>query len=55
MLFATTMMTPFIEVDECMELDRLIEKTGNGGCMLDEFLTSDSYLPVCIETYDNYW
>ena len=46
---------PFLEVDERMELDRLIEKTGDGGCMLDEFLTGDSSLPVCMETDDDNW
>ena len=38
-----------------MELDRLIEKTGDGGCMLDEFLTGDSSLPVCMETDNDNW
>ena len=34
-----------------MELDKLIEKTGDGGCMLNEFLTgeSDSDLLVCMD------
>lgn len=36
-----------------MELNRLIEKTGDGGCMLDKFLTGDSYLPVCMEADDD--
>ena len=45
----------FLEIDEHMELDKLIEKTGDGGCMLDEFLTGDSDLPVCMETDDDNW
>ena len=38
-----------------MELDKLIEKNGDGGCMLDEFLTGDSDFPVCMETDDDNW
>ena len=30
---------PFLEADERIELDKLIEKTGDGGYVLDEFLT----------------
>ena len=46
---------PFLEIDERMELDKLIEKNGDGRCMLDEFLTGDSDLPVCMETDDDNW
>jgi len=34
--------SPFLEADERMKLEYLIEKTGNGSCMVDEFLTGDS-------------
>ena len=41
-----------MEIDE---LDKFIEKNGDGGCKLDEFLTGDSELPVCMETDDDNW
>ena len=47
-------LDPFLEADECMELEQLIEKTGTGGCTVDEFLTGDSDLPVCVEMDDNW-
>ena len=46
---------PFLEADERMELEQLIEKTGTGGCTIDEFLTGDSDLPVCAEMDDDNW
>ena len=46
---------PFIEADERIELEGLIEKTGDGGCSLDEFLTGDSDLPVCVEMDNDNW
>lgn len=46
---------PFIEVDECMELEGLIDKTGGDSCTVDEFLTGDSDLPVCVEMDDDNW
>ena len=46
---------PFLEADERIELDKLIEKTGDGGCVLDEFLTGDSDLAVCVEMDDDNW
>ena len=46
---------PFLAADERMELENLIEKTGDGGCTLDEFLTGDSDLPVCVEMDDENW
>ena len=33
---------PFLEADERTELEDLIEKTGDGSCTVDEFLTGDS-------------
>ena len=30
---------PFLEADELMELEGLLEKTGDSGCTVDEFLT----------------
>ena len=46
---------PFLEADERMELESLIEKTGDGGCTVDEFLNGDSDLPVCVEMDDDNW
>ena len=46
---------PFLEADERMELEGLIEKIGGGGCTVDEFLTGDSDLSVCIEMDDDNW
>ena len=46
---------PFLEADEHMELEQLIEKTGTGGCTIDEFLTGDSDLEVCAEMDDDNW
>ena len=46
---------PFLEADERIELDKLIEKTGDGGCVLDEFLAGDSDLAVCVEMDDDNW
>lgn len=40
-------LDPFLESDECMELENPIEQTGGEGCTVDEFLTGDSDLPVC--------
>jgi len=37
------------------KLEDLIEKTGDGGCKVDEFLTGDSDLPVCVEMDDDNW
>ena len=37
-----------MEADERMELESLIEKTGDGGCTVDEFLNDDSDLPVYV-------
>ena len=48
-------LNPFLEADECMELEVLIEKIGNGGCTVDKFLTSDSDLSVCREMDENNW
>ena len=45
----------FLEVDERMELNQLIEKTGDGECNLDEFLTGDSDLPICLEADNDDW
>ena len=44
---------PFLEADERMEFEGLIEKTGDG--TVDEFLNGDSDLPVCVEMDDNNW
>ena len=33
---------PFLESDECMELESLVEKTGDSSCTVDECLTGDS-------------
>jgi len=44
---------PFLEADERTELEDLIEKTGDGGCAVDEFLTGNSDLPVCVEMDDD--
>ena len=38
-----------------MELESLIEKIGNGGCTVDEFLNGDSDLPVCVDMDDDNW
>ena len=38
-----------LEADKLLELGRLIEKTGDGGCSTDEFVGGDEDLPVCIE------
>ena len=46
---------PFLEADERTELEDLIEKTGDGSCTVDEFLTGDSDLPVCVEMDDDNW
>ena len=46
---------PFLEADERMELETLIEKTGDGGCTVDEFLNGDSDLLVCVEMDDDNW
>lgn len=46
---------PFSEADECMELQGLIEQTGGEGCTVDEFLTGDNDLPVCVEMDDGNW
>ena len=35
--------------NERTELEDLIEKTGDGGCTVHEFLTGDSDLPACVE------
>ena len=38
----------FLEGDKCMKFQNLIEQTGGEGCGVDEFLTGDSDLPVCV-------
>ena len=46
---------PFLEADERMELDKLIEETSDGGCILDEFLTGDNDLMICMAMDDDNW
>jgi len=46
---------PFLEADKLLELGRLIEKTGDGGCSTDEFVGGDDDLPVCIEMDGDDW
>ena len=44
-----------LEADKRMELQTLIEQTGCEGCTVDQFLTGDSDLPVCMEMDDDNW
>ena len=46
---------PYLEAGERMELESLIEKIGDGGCTVEEFLNGDSDLPVCVDMDDNNW
>ena len=46
---------PFLEADERTELDKLIEETGAGCCILDEILTGDNDLWICMEMDDDNW
>lgn len=46
---------PFLDADERMELEQLIEKTGADSCTVEEFVTGDSDLSVCAEMDDDNW
>ena len=48
-------LDPFIEADERMELEGLIDNISDSGCTVDEFLTGDSDLAVCVEMDDDNW
>ena len=48
-------LDPFLEADKRMELQTLIEQTGCEGCTVDQYLTGDSDLPVCMEIDDDNW
>ena len=42
---------PFLEADRILELDRLIDETGDGGCSTQEFVCGDDDLQVCVDIY----
>ena len=44
-----------MEADKLLELDRLIEKTVDGGCSTDEFIGGDDDLQVCVEMDGDDW
>ena len=46
---------PFIESDECIALQRLMEKTVPESCTMEEYLSSEDDLPVCLELDDDNW
>ena len=46
---------PFLETDKLVELGRLIEKTGNGDCSVDEFVGGDDDFAVCVEMDGDNW
>ena len=46
---------PFLEADKLLELDRLIEKTVDGGCSTDEFIGGGDDLQVCVEMDGDDW
>ena len=46
---------PFLEADKLVELGRLIEKTGDGDCSVDEFVGGDDDLRVCVEMDGDNW
>ena len=48
---------PFLEADELMELDRLVENAGDGDavCTMKEFVDGDNDLPICADMDSDDW
>ena len=46
---------PFLEQDECLRLQNLIDKTVHEGCTLSEYITGDDDKPVCANLINENW
>ena len=46
---------PFLEQDECLRLQNLIDKTVHEGCTLSEYITGDDDLPVGANLINENW